>query len=264
MRLRERFSREYYNNPYLWGENYWDTVQSERAKETVMHLPETIRSVLDIGCGAGIVSRELRRRFSVVVSLDFARSPLLQVKNAEIITIQGDACDLPFVDRAFEAVIATELIEHLTESQRRQALSEMARVSKRFIFLTVPFQEVLEYGQVKCAECGCVFNASYHTKSFSKTSMKSLLNSEWSLKKIQPFGPRQKRISLFFVMSAQMFGGYMPMGRGRVICPQCGNTENYLSRRNWMTRFFSGIPSRFLPLPKLSNWMAVLYERRCY
>ncbi len=264
MRLTEHFSSKYYNNPNLWGENYWDIVQSERAKQTVMHLPETIHSVLDIGCGAGIVSRELRRRFSVVVSLDFVRGPLLQVKNAEITAIQGDACDLPFFDRTFEAVIATELIEHLTESQRRPALSEMARVSKRFIFLTVPFREVLEYGQVKCAECGCVFNASYHTKSFLTASMESLLNSEWSLKKIQHFGPRQKRIPLLFIMFAQMFGGYMPMERGRVICPQCGNTENYLSRRNWMTRLLSGIPSRLLPLRKFNNWMAVLYERRCY
>jgi SAM-dependent methyltransferase len=263
MSLKNSFNYQYYDNPNLWGENYWNEVQLDRARQTVMQLPEIIHSVLDIGCGAGIVSRELKRRFNMVVSLDFSRDPLLQVKNAQIISIQGNASDLPFLDRTFDAVVATELIEHLNESQRKLALGEMVRVSQRFILLTVPFREVLEYGQVKCAECGCVFNGSRHTISFNKANMESLLNSEWSIQKIQLFGPRQKRIPIYFILFAQLFGGYMPVRPASVICPQCGNNENYISRRNWITRFFWGVPSRILPLPKFNNWMAVLYERRC-
>ncbi len=262
MNLRNSLNYRYYDNPNLWGENYWSEIQLERARQTVMELPEIIQSVLDIGCGAGIVSQELRRRFRVVISLDLSRTPLLQVKNAKIISIQGDACEVPFRDKTFDAVIATELVEHLTESQRKQALGEMVRVSQRFILLTVPYREILEYGHVKCAECHCVFNASRHTKSFNKGIMESLLNSEWGVKKIKLFGPRQKRIPIYFIRLAQIFGGYLPVQPERVICPQCGNTENYLSLRNWITRLFWGVPSRILPLPKLENWMAVLYERR--
>lgn len=263
MSLKNSLNYQYYDNPNLWGKNYWNEVQLDRARQTVMQLPETIHSVLDIGCGAGIVSRELGQRFGKVVALDFSRGPLLQVKNLQIISIQANACNLPFLDRTFDAVVATELIEHLTESQRKRALDEMVRVSQRFILLTVPFREVLEYGQVKCAECRCIFNASRHTVSFNKTNMESLLNSEWSIKKIQLFGKRQKRIPFYFIMFAQIFGGYIPVRTGSAICPQCGNNKNYLSQRNWITRFFWGFPTRILPLPKLNNWMAVLYERRC-
>ncbi|MGO8988914.1 MAG: class I SAM-dependent methyltransferase [bacterium] len=262
MSLKEGIPLNHYENPNLWGETYWNDVQLERARQTVEHVPETVHSILDIGCGAGIVTRELKRRFHMLVSLDLARGPLLQVKNAQILAIQGHACHLPFRERTFEAVVATELIEHLPDSQRRQTLNEMMRVSKRFILLTVPFREVLEYGQVKCAECGCVFNASRHTKSFYTVDMKSLLDSNWSVRKIQTFGPRQKRIPVIFIILAQMFGGYMAVRRANVTCPQCGNMENYISRRNWMTRLFSGGPSRYLPLPKFNNWIVVLYERK--
>jgi len=259
--LKENTSGAYYNRPSLWGGNYWSEVQLDRAKKTVMLLPAEIKSVLDVGCGAGIVSKELSKRFFRVISVDFAFNPLKQVRNAQILCAQGNACSLPFRDCAFDTVIATELIEHLSELERHQALKEIGRISQRFILMTVPYREVLPSGLVKCTECGCIFNASRHTKSFNKLDMNTLLYPKFKLNRIVLFGPRIKRIPSAFIIFAQLFGGYRRPEQGSVECPQCGNVRNYLSRRNWITRFFLGVPARLLPLRKFPTWMGVLYER---
>jgi SAM-dependent methyltransferase len=260
--LKEEANRAYYSRPSLWGENYWSDVQLERAKETVVLLPTGIESVLDVGCGAGVVSQELRRRFRRVVSADFTFNPLRQVRNAQIPCVQGNACSLPFRNNAFDAVIATELIEHLSQAERHQVLKEMGRISQRFILVTVPYREVLAFGLVKCVECGCVFNASRHTKSFDESDMTSLLTPGFSLNRIALFGPQIKRIPWLSVILAQLFGGYRRPEPGSVECPQCGNEQNYVSKQNWITSFFLGIPSRVLPLRKYPNWMGALYEKR--
>lgn len=260
--LKENRDAAYYDRPSLWGRTYWSDVQLERAKETVMLLPGGIKSVLDVGCGAGIVSKELKERGFSVVSVDFAFHPLKQPRNAQIPCAQGDACSLPFRDGAFDAVIATELIEHLSQSERHQVLKEIERISQRFILLTVPYREVLAFGLVKCMDCGCIFNASRHTKSFDASDMNSMLRANFILKRIKLFGPLIKRIPKVFVILAHLLGGYTRPEPDSVECPQCKNVKNYLSKRNWIILFLLWVPLRFLPLRKYPNWMGALYEKR--
>lgn len=261
MRLTESFQHKYYDRPSIWSENYWNEVQRNRAKMTAELLPLGIRSILDVGCGAGGITKALIPNISKIVAIDFAFTPLIQVKEPHVQVIQGDARFLPLGDETFDAVVSAELIEHLSQSARQQTLSEMARVSRKIILLTVPWREVLEYEQVKCVDCGCVFHGSYHTKSFDEPEMSSLFKGIFSVAMIKKFGPIKKRIPRSLVMLAQTFGGYAKGQPGRSLCPQCGNTDHYLSHRNSIARFLLGISSRVLPLPKLPSWMAVLYER---
>ncbi len=254
------FTRQYYERTSIWAETYWNEVQLERTRRTVALLPSDVGSVLDVGCGAGIVTQELLRRFPCVLGLDFAFEPLCQVKEVGIYAIQGDACAFPFPEKTFDAIVATELIEHLSEPARRQALNEMVRVARRYILLTVPYREVLEGAQVKCGECGCIFHAYRHAKSFNEAIMASLFDSKFKLAMMETLGPRVKRTPRPLVMLAQIFGGYTKVDRGRIICPQCGNTEHYVSQRRWMTRMLLGGSRRLLPLPRVPKWMAALYE----
>jgi SAM-dependent methyltransferase len=255
------FTREYYDRGCIWAKNYWNDEQLARAKKTVALLPRDSWSILDVGCGAGIVTREFKHLFPYVVGIDFASEPLTQIRDIGIAAIQGDVCFLPIKDQSFDAIVATELIEHLSETGRRRTLKEMARVTRRYILITVPYREVLEQGQVKCAECGCVFHAYRHTMSFHEQDMRKLLDPEFRVVAIEKFGPSSKRIPRPYFMLAQIFGGYAEANRITVICPQCGNRDRYVNHRNAMTRILLGTPRRFLPLAKRPSWMAVLYER---
>lgn len=93
--------------------------------------------VLDVGCGSGVVTRDLARRVvpgGRVVGLD-ASTALLTVADelaaetglADHITWrEGDARALPFGDNAFDAAIAVTTLCHIPDGER--AIPELVRV----------------------------------------------------------------------------------------------------------------------------------------
>ena len=50
----------------------------------------------------------------------------------------GDVRELPFPDRAFDAAVAIDLLEHLASSDRPQAISEICRVAARRAIVACP------------------------------------------------------------------------------------------------------------------------------
>jgi SAM-dependent methyltransferase len=96
--------------------------------------------VLDVGAGFGRHAFELARRARRVVAVDFAadevaatRDTLAAMAEAGEIeadravgVLRGDATALPFADGCFDAVITSEVLEHVTDDTA--ALAEMVRV----------------------------------------------------------------------------------------------------------------------------------------
>jgi SAM-dependent methyltransferase len=93
--------------------------------------------LLDIGCGRRPYEDLLAHRLTRYVGMEgsatsWSRADLL-----------GDALDLPFSDGSFEVVLATEVMEHLPDSDR--FLSEVGRVLSPggVVVVSVPFMEPL-------------------------------------------------------------------------------------------------------------------------
>jgi ubiquinone/menaquinone biosynthesis C-methylase UbiE len=103
-------------------------------------------SVLDVGCGEGIGTVRMAGVLpeARVVGLDVADPGLLEEwkrrQHDRIEFVAGSAYDLPFADDSFDLVSAIEVFEHLERPE--QALGEMARVSRRGILLSVPWEPV--------------------------------------------------------------------------------------------------------------------------
>jgi 2-polyprenyl-3-methyl-5-hydroxy-6-metoxy-1,4-benzoquinol methylase len=98
------------------------------------------QSLLDVGCGEGLVDYFLAGRFNGrrivgvdadAAALDVARAinPLLEFKEA-------DARALPFPDRSFDAVICLEVLEHLEDYTK--VIGEVKRVTRGFAVFSVP------------------------------------------------------------------------------------------------------------------------------
>ncbi|GBG39104.1 class I SAM-dependent methyltransferase [Mycobacterium montefiorense] len=98
--------------------------------------------VIDVGCGAGRHAFEAYRRGADVIAFDRDEDELQSVDAilkamaeggeapaaASAQTVVGDALKLPYPDQTFDCVIASEILEHITQDD--EAIVELIRVLK--------------------------------------------------------------------------------------------------------------------------------------
>ena len=94
-------------------------------------VPGPGRRTLDLGCGEGRLSRDLKALGHEVVGVDLSETMLASAREADpaIETHKADAAELPFADASFDCVVAfmsLQDIERLDES-----VAEAARVLER-------------------------------------------------------------------------------------------------------------------------------------
>lgn len=80
-------------------------------------LPKTPQSVLDIGTADGLMLGNLKNVLpqATCIGLEYDWELTTCCKHKTVHVIQGDAMKLPVKDDAFDVVIATAIIEHVTE-----------------------------------------------------------------------------------------------------------------------------------------------------
>jgi SAM-dependent methyltransferase len=90
--------------------------------------------ILEVGIGNGTVAAVLRARgFEVTtVDLDSDLGP----------DVTADVRELPFGDRQFDSALAAEVLEHIAWSDVPKALSELRRVVRRGLVISVPNADV--------------------------------------------------------------------------------------------------------------------------
>lgn len=99
------------------------------------------RRILEIGPGGGVLTRELRASGVEVTTLDIA--PDVQPD------IVGSITDIPVTDKAFDAVVAFEVLEHIRFEDVPHAFTELARVTQRHVVVSVPHPGYVFLAQFK-------------------------------------------------------------------------------------------------------------------
>lgn len=103
-------------------------------------------SVLDVGCGSGELLRMIaefadesrRKAFLTGIDLNPISSATTQSESTEfpgIVSVRGDAFQLPFADGAFDYSISSLFFHHLNDDQIPIVLKEMSRVARLGIFV---------------------------------------------------------------------------------------------------------------------------------
>lgn len=143
--------------------------------------PESV-SLLNVGIGNGFLERQALKQGYVVNSLDLSKQAVEQISKAGVKAYEGRFEDMPFEDACMDVIVASEVLEHLEDSQRQLALKEVKRVLKPGgIFLgTVPHCENLNANVVVCPKCGDKFHRWGHVKSYTPQALDAELSGQFS------------------------------------------------------------------------------------
>lgn len=94
-------------------------------------------TVLDIGCGDGLLMEELKKKGIKIKGIDISSKAVEIAKNRGLDAIQGDITDrLPFPDKSFKSVLLIDVLEHIF--QPLEVLKEAHRVSTDYVYISVP------------------------------------------------------------------------------------------------------------------------------
>jgi SAM-dependent methyltransferase len=241
----------------VWGGLATDPSTDQRYKVLRETIPEGVRTIVDVGCGDGALTNRLAEDWDVT-GVDMSAVALGHVKTA---VVQASATDLPFADGSFDLVLSSEMLEHLSPDDYRRAISEMSRVTRRYLLLTVPYREDLRFRQVRCPRCGWRGHVWGHRRLFTP---ESLAHDIWGFAPIEArvFGPVQHpHWPRWLIWSCHhlLRAYYWPPSQ-HPMCERCANTDFTDARaipplvasvQRRLTRRQVGMPF----------WLAVLADR---
>ena len=124
-------NRTYYDDFSDWYENgrhegyhaYLDSAQLELLDP---HLQTA--TVCEVGCGTGLLLKEVAPRSKACVGVDISRKMLGPAQARSLSVVQGLATDSPFPEAAFDLVYSFKVLPHVQEIEH--ALSEVGRILK--------------------------------------------------------------------------------------------------------------------------------------
>jgi len=160
-----------------------DIKDKQKVNNILNLIPEDVETIIDIGCGNGLITNELGRVYKTL-GVDINESKLKFVET-EKLKSSCDNIDRP--DASFDLVFSSEMIEHLDEDLFNKTLNEFNRLSKKYILITVPNKEPLHKLIVKCESCGELYHKNGHLRKFTKESVKDL-HPNWEVIDSYEFG----------------------------------------------------------------------------
>lgn len=115
-----------------------------------------ISSVIDVGCGRGDFTIKIAKRYpqlSKIWGCDFVKEVLsIARKDAaslERVSFQeADLLNMPFEDNSFDLTICLYVLHHIHESDLARALSELARITNRYLIIEIRNSDSLYYKYV--------------------------------------------------------------------------------------------------------------------
>jgi len=113
---------------------YYRQIDINRFRYIATLFPIGISTILDIG------ARD--NQFKGIMEMDGYSVTSLDIDPQETLMVKGTITSLPFKDNTFDITTAFETLEHLSKKELALATTEMSRVSRKYMLVSVPYNEV--------------------------------------------------------------------------------------------------------------------------
>jgi hypothetical protein len=168
---------------------------------------------------------------------------------------------LPFPDRAFDLVLATEILEHIPGELYSEVLNELERVADKYLLVTVPNSENLNENSAVCPSCGSRFHIWGHMRSYTPSSLGDLFPA-FKAGRIIAFGESVGCYNTLLLWLRQSVAGRWQW-ENRTICHVCQAVTPPTARWPFLARVCDFLNYRFwAPFFKRRSWLLGLYVRK--
>lgn len=143
-KVSRQFGKEYFDGSRLYGyggynyhPRFWQATV-KRMRDYYRLSPEA--SILDVGCAKGFMLHDWQELLpaATLAGIDVSEYALANsLKSVQPFLRLGNARKLPFPDRSFDLVLAINTVHNLPLEECKQALREIARVSRKHAFVVV-------------------------------------------------------------------------------------------------------------------------------
>ena len=157
----------------------------------ISEIPDQYNLILDAGCGSAWVAEKLLSENKTVISMDISLANVIKAKSkyssANHYCIVGDSLYPPFKNKSVDCIIASEVIEHVTEPKMFiEKLLDKVK-SNGILIISCPYKEVIRY--VLCVHCNQKTPIHSHMHSFDECKLKALHPSKEDYKfEVKIFG----------------------------------------------------------------------------
>jgi ubiquinone/menaquinone biosynthesis C-methylase UbiE len=255
------------DNTKVYDKYNWDNITyahlEGKIKRVTDWIPEDVKTIADIGCGNGVITNILGEKYEVT-GIDRSEIPLESVKTKKL---AASADGIPLPDNSFDLVFSSELLEHLPDEVLKGAVAEMKRLSKKYVFITVPNDENPDKLSIQCPSCKYVYNSPNHLRSFRKKDFKKLF-PEYSIidnaadgNKVRYYHPAILKLKKKLTPAASWIPKYwMEESKRQTVCPNCEHEFSNPYRFNLLSLGFDIL--NVLISPKKPYWLFVLMEKK--
>lgn len=162
-----------------WADDPLAQTDNRRLREQILAAlpPGGELLLLDVGCGSGWLAAAVLPRGHRVVSMDISTvnpiRALQKLPSERHFGLVADAMQLPFVPELFDAIVASEVIEHVKNPAAFiESLLSKLKPGGRMV-VTTPYDEKIQY--CLCIHCNKPTPHSAHLHSFTPRKLLSLL-----------------------------------------------------------------------------------------
>jgi len=186
--------RNLYNNLFSVGYHKGDLTHSRIFYPTIKQTIQKGNKILDIGCATGVAMRELELEGYCVFGVDISDIAVNNCVKRGLWVKQSYAHKLEYDTDMFDAVLCTDVLEHVPEENLQDSAKEMFRVLKQDgrIFIRIclemethkeKYQKIQERYGVSCLHLS-VFHKGFWLDLFTANGFIieeeiSLNNTKW-------------------------------------------------------------------------------------